>query len=196
MRQARIIHALAKTLAESPLRCHQLAESRKWQDSTVRNAALDLSLGWARFGNGLAKPDAGCPDEALCFLYSAGVKVRFPAKDGGKTFRWLKGEGLNVQSLWRLDAITHETETVWITEGEPDALRLMDMGIGEDRATREAVCALPSASYRLRSEELDRLRGRQVIFCPDNDPAGQQAAERLAQSLQPISINLSIRPIQ
>lgn len=195
-RQACIVHTLARSLAESSQRCHEFAAAREFQDATVRNAALDLSLGWARFGPALLKPDAACPNEALCFLYPAGVKVRFLASDGGKTFRWLKAERLNTQSLWRLDAITDETETVWITEGEPDALRLMDLGIGEDRSKREAVCALPSASYRLRRQELDRLRCRQVIFCPDNDAAGQQAATRLAQSLQTISIPLQIRPIQ
>ncbi|MDI1313513.1 toprim domain-containing protein [Prosthecobacter sp.] len=195
-RQVSMVHTLARTLADSVQRCHELAAARQWKDLTVRNAALDLCLGWARFGPALKKPDVVCPDEALCFLYPAGVKVRFPTSGSGKNFRWLKGEGMNVQSLWRLDAITDETAIVWITEGEPDALRLMDLGIGEDRSTHEAVCALPSASYQLSMQELDRLRCRQIIFCPDNDAAGQQATARLAKSLQSISLQLQIRPIQ
>ena len=170
-----------------------IAAKRQWKPETVRNTALDQSAGWIYFGPHIRKPDDICPDEAWCFIYPAGLKVRFDLPCGEKTFRWLKKEGLNHPSLWRSVGIQAETQTVWITEGEPDAIRLMDLGIGEDCNSTEVVCALPSASYMLRSEELSMLRSREVIFCPDNDDAGQKAASRLSKSLSTVGVQLSIR---
>ena len=189
------IENLARKNPEAWKRCAALAEARGWKPETVCNAALDLCTGWMRFGPDVRRPDPLCPDEAWCFMYRAGVKVRFHHPDGSKTFRWLKSEGLNHQSLWRFECIGRETETVWITEGEPDAIRLMDLGIGENCGNAENVCALPSASYSLHADELDALRGKQVIFCPDNDEAGRKAATRLAQSLSTIGVKLQLRPV-
>lgn len=189
------IENLARNDSEAVRRCASIADSRGWKPETVRLTALDQCAGWMRFSTKIRKPDPMCPDEAWCFIYRAGVKVRFHLPDGSKTFRWLKAEGLNHQCLWRFECIGQKTETVWTTEGEPDAIRLMDMGIGETCGNKEAVCALPSASYSLRQDELAALRGKQVIFCPDNDGAGEKAAARLSQSLATVGVKLQIRPV-
>jgi hypothetical protein len=187
---------LCRTTPQALEICEMIAAKRQWKPETVRNTGLDQSAGWIYFGPHIRKPDDICPDEAWCFIYRAGVKVRFDTPSGDKTFRWLKGEGLSHPSLWRFEGIRAETQTVWITEGEPDAIRLMDLGIGEDCNSTEVVCAFPSASYMLRSEELSMLRGRKVIFCPDNDDAGQKAASRLSKSLSTVGVQLLIRHVQ
>lgn len=112
--------------------------------------------------------------------------------DGKKTFRFLKSEGLNHKSLWRSELITQDTKTVWITEGEPDALRLMELGIGEISGNTEVVCALPDAGYTIRRDEIDLLRGREIVFVPDTDPAGTEAVQRLTRLFTEASIPLSI----
>ena len=189
------IENLARANPEAAKRCASIADSRGWKPETVRLTALDQCAGWMRFNTKIRKPDPRCPDEAWCFIYRVGVKVRFHLPDGKKALRWLKSEGLSQPSLWRFECIGRETETVWITEGEPDAIRLMDLGIGENCGNKEAVCALPSASYSLRQDELAALRGKQVIFCPDNNDAGQKAAARLSQSLATVGVKLQIRPV-
>lgn len=174
--------------------CVLIGAKREWKPETIRNAALDQCMGWLRF-DAIAKPDPLCPDEAPCFIYRAGVKVRFRLPDGSKNFRWLKSEGLSHPSVWRFECIGPETETVWITEGEPDALRLMDMGIGENCGNAENVIALPSASYQLRGDELEVLRGLDVVFCPHDDDPSRRATERLAESVATVGVKLKIRPI-
>lgn len=191
-RQFGIMRHAIEALGKNPNRCAAIATRRGWNASTVRNAAMDCSMGWLVFDDELRKPAPVCPDGALCFIYRAGLKVRYIGPDGKKQLRYLKSEGLNHKSLWRGELITKATQTVWLTEGEPDCLRLMDMGIGEGGGNTEVACSLPDAGYTLRRDELDTLRGREVIFCPDNDVAGQKSVERLARVFHQQGIQFSI----
>ena len=149
-------------------------------------------MGWITFDGDVRKPDPTCPDSAPCFIYRAGLKVRFLGPEGKKTFRFLKSEGLNYKSIWRSELITPHTKTVWLTEGEPDALRLMDMGIGEIDGNEEVVCALPDAVYTIRHDEIELLRGREIIFVPDTDEAGAESKAKFAQVFNQSSIPFSI----
>lgn len=180
-----------EALGKHPKRCAAVAQRRGWSPSTVRNAAMDCSMGWLIFDDELIKPAPFCPDGALCFIYRAGLKVRYIGPDGKKQLRYLKSEGLNHKSLWRGELITNATQTVWLTEGEPDALRLMDMGVGEAAGNAEVVCALPDAAYSIRREELEKLKGREVIFVPDTDEAGNNAKEKIARVFHQNSIPFS-----
>jgi hypothetical protein len=152
---------------------------------------MDQSLGWIDFSDGIQRPDPGCPNSALAFVYRAGLKVRFIGEDGKKVIRWLKSEGLNHKSLWRGELITPTTEVVWLTEGEPDALRLMNMGFGELQDDVEVVCALPDAGYKIRTDELALLRWKEIIFAPDNDEAGTAAVQRLTRTFSQAGIKFS-----
>lgn len=191
-RQVQVMLHCIECLGKSDQLCAGIAAKRGWKPETVRRAAQDMSMGWITFDSKVRRPDAACPDSAPCFIYRAGLKVRFMGPDGKKTFRFLKSEGLNHKSLWRSELITQDTKTVWITEGEPDALRLMELGIGEISGNTEVVCALPDAGYTIRRDEIDLLRGREIVFVPDTDPAGTEAVQRLTRLFTEASIPLSI----
>lgn len=190
-RQVQIMLRSIEHLGKADELCAGIAAKRGWKPETVRHAAQDLSMGWITFDDDVRKPDATCPDSAPCFIYRAGLKVRFLGPDGKKTFRFLKSEGLNYKSLWRAELITQVTKTVWITEGEPDALRLMDLGIGEIDGNAEVVCSLPDAGYTIRRDEIELLRGREVIFVPDTDDAGLTAKRRLTETFCHAAISFS-----
>ena len=191
-RQVQIMRRSIDRLGRDDALCARIAAKRGWKPETIRHAAQDMSMGWITFDGDMQPPDADCPPSALCFLYRAGVKVRYLGPDGKKAIRFLKSEGLNHKSLWRSELITPATKTVWLTEGEPDALRLIDMGVGEAAGNSEVVCALPDASYALRRDEMDLLHGREVIFVPDTDAAGRKAQQRLAATFCQTSTPFSI----
>lgn len=190
-RQVQIILRCSERLGKSDQLCEGIAAKREWKPETVRHAAQDLSMGWITFDDDVSKPDATCPYSAPCFIYRAGIKVRFMGPDGKKTFRFLKSEGLNHKSLWRSGLITQDTKTVWITEGEPDALRLMDMGIGETEGNTEVVCSLPDAGYTIRRDEIELMHGCEVIFVPDADDVGLKAKRRLTETFCNAAISFS-----
>lgn len=190
-RQVEVMLRCIERLGKSDQLCISIAAKRGWKPETIRHAAQDMSMGWLNFDGDVRKPDSTCPDSAPCFIYSAGLKVRFMGPDGKKTFRFLKSEGLNHKSLWRSELITRNTKTVWLTEGEPDALRLMDMGIDEIDGNTEVVCALPDGGYTIRRDEIELLRGREVIFVPDTDEKGLKAKHRLTRIFTEASISLS-----
>ena len=150
--------AAAKALGLDAKRCEFIAKARNWKPETIQRLAAECSLGW----------DEG----RLAFIYSTGMKQRW--KQGGeRRFAFAFGKP---HSLWRehmrepgFDG-DGATVRVIITEGETDAIRLIDLGL-DSLATR--IMAVPSAStWPLDAEE--KLRGlREVIFAPDNDAAGQ-----------------------
>lgn len=190
-RQVQIMLSSIERLGKSDTLCASIAARRGWKPETIRHAAQDMSMGWIAFDADVRKPDRDCPNSAPCFIYRAGLKVRFIGKDGKKTFRFLKTEGLNHKSIWRSELITQETKTVWLTEGEPDALRLMDLGMGELGGNSEVVCALPDSGYTIRHDEIELLRGREIIFVPDTDKAGRESEKKLSQLFQAAGIQFS-----
>lgn len=64
--------------------------------------------------------------------------------------------------------------TVWLVEGEPDAVTGHQLGVG--------AVAVPGANG-WRNEWAERLAGRDVVICMDCDREGRQAAERIAATL-------------
>jgi DNA primase len=148
----------AQTLGLNAKLCEQIAKARSWKPETIQRLAAECSLGWE--------------DGKAAFIYSTGMKLRW--REGDKRrFAFAFGKP---HSLWRehmrepgFDG-DGATVRVIITEGETDAIRLIDLGL-DSLATR--IMAVPSAStWPLDAEE--KLRGlREVIFAPDNDDAGQ-----------------------
>jgi hypothetical protein len=130
-------------------RPESLADWRSWRRETVLGLAMDGDLGL---------DDSDNP----AFLYDTGFKARTRETGGAKKVWWNFGTA----SLWRASHITKATERVVITEGEPDAITLIDAGIESDGKT--VVVALPSASYRLDTD-LERLRGKRIILVGDCD---------------------------
>ena len=148
----------AKTLGLDAKRCEFIAKAKSWKSETVQRLAAECSLGWE--------------DGKIAFIYSTGMKLRW--REGDKRrFAFAFGKP---HSLWRehmrepgFDG-DGATERVIITEGETDAIRLIDLGL-DSLETR--IMAVPSASTWPLDAEV-KLRGlREVIFAPDNDNAGQ-----------------------
>lgn len=174
----------ADNLYASPADILRIARWRRWSPKTIARLATDRSIGVA-------------PDGRLTFNYATGVKYRQPDGASPKVL-WRKG---SKQCLWRFQQmILAAPQTVYITEGETDAITLIDDGLEPEWFNRNEmlaeahtmVVALPSASYTL-SWELHELRGIDVVIWGDNDAAGIEAARRNADAIS--SVAKSVRMV-
>jgi 5S rRNA maturation endonuclease (ribonuclease M5) len=141
---------------------NKIAKARGWKSETIRNLALDLALGLTS-------------DNKLAFLYESGLKVRWK-ENGERIIRWAFGKPW----LWRGWAIK-QSNVIYVSEGETDAITLIDAGVEKDARTN--VIALPSASYNVEPWALLFSRKR-VIIATDCDEAGERAAEHVARALK------------
>ena len=134
----------------------RIAASRGWTPATIHRLASEQSLGWA-----------GC----LAYLYETGVKLRSDY-NGQRRFYWKFGTGA---ALWR-QARIQEASTVYVTEGESDAITLLDEELDCDATV--AVVAIASATTFAKGTA-GVLNGRDVVLCFDADDAGAKAEQRL-----------------
>jgi hypothetical protein len=160
---------LSCRLAEDPWLCQRIAHARGWQPRTIMDAATDGVLGWSE---GLAGQHEG----ALAFLYPTGIKQRWE-RNGERVIRWICGKPA---SLWRAPVISPETALVYLTEGETDALSLLDAGL--EAQPKSTVAAIPSAGV-VPWGLADFLAGRHVILCFDLDAAGRAATEKVTAAI-------------
>jgi hypothetical protein len=145
-----------------------IACQRKWKSETIRGLALDPSIGIT-------------DDGKLAFLYESGLKVRWK-ENGERIIRWAFGKPW----LWRGGYI-EQAETIFVCEGETDAITLIDSGLEEDGET--LILALPSASFHIgRWSSL--FAGKKVVIATDTDEAGVKAAEQLTRTLGPVTASL------
>jgi hypothetical protein len=173
-------HAMSRRLAADAELCARLARARNWQPETLRRLALEGALGWHQ--------------ERLAIIYETGIKLRWRER-GERMIRFHCG---HAGQLWRGWLLTPRVGKVFVTEGETDAITLLDAGAEAEAAgdqaetaggQREAasdqrvtaVVALPSASIPPGAVEL--LAGRDVVLCLDQDPAGRQVTGKLEAAL-------------
>ena len=142
--------------------CQQRFEwnGERWNPQTLRHMAMDGPLGWS--------------GDCLVFMYPTGNKFR---RWPGKEFIW-EGEKL---SLWRRHGISSATH-VYLTEGETDAITLIDRGVEDDPNT--TVVAVPGAGS-FQAEWAKQFEGKTVTLFFDNDEAGEAGAEKTGTLLQP-----------
>ena len=155
-------HAMSRRLAGDDDLCERIAKVRNWQPQTLRDMALDGALGWHE------DKDGG----KLAFIYETGIKVRWK-KGGERIIRFHTG---NAAQLWRGWMILKTTRKVYVTEGETDAITLIDAG-----AEMESDClvvALPSSST-LPPDMVATLAGRDIVLCLDQDTAGLEATKKM-----------------
>ncbi len=93
------------------------------------------------------------------------------------------------QTLWRSSLVVPATRTIYVTEGETDAISLVDAGVEND-GVETVVVALPGAAI-IRADWSALFTGREAILCFDADEAGQQAVEKFAVLLGPHAANVS-----
>jgi hypothetical protein len=161
-RERRLCVEAAERLLASESAIKSIADQRKWKAETIRNLARDPALGVTA-------------DRKLAFLYESGMKVRSREK-GERQIRWAFGKPW----LWRFGYI-NQADTVFVCEGETDAITLIDSGLEEDGKT--LVVALPSASFRI-DRWVSLFAGKKVIVASDSEEAGLKAAEHLVVALR------------
>jgi hypothetical protein len=153
------------------------------REATIEEIAASLgisnkTLRWAEHGDcGLAidNPDGHPP--WLCYAYPNGLKYRNPGKSGPR-FLWLCGRATEP---WRMGwARNSAVETVFLTEGESDALALIEAGIEADGKT--AVVASPGTSFPHAWAPM--FRGKRVVLCFDLDGPGIAAGATVAATLK------------
>jgi twinkle protein len=110
----------------------------------------------------------------ICFNYFFGGKlVNVKYRDAAKNFKLHKGAEL---ILYNLDSVI-AAEDVWITEGEMDALSLIEAGIYN-------VVSVPNGANE-NTQYLDRYMElfdsvKRIHLCVDNDTKGRELRETLA----------------
>ena len=146
-----------------------------------------ISLGiLERFGVKGATPffgELGRKELAIAFPYEdvdgkpVGAKARCLSE---KAFTQREG---SEAILWNLPAIVRQ-ETVYICEGEFDAMSLAEAGIDPDQVT-----TVPNASTAARAVDDALGKGldacKKFILCGDNDEAGLSARKVIVQALGP-----------
>lgn len=158
---------------------------------TAKEAARRLSAGMI---------DKGYQPKALhCYTAPDGtpiywrIRLKHPA-NGDKWVRpmYANGEGYKLgepdfggkKPLYRLhDLVADPSRPVWWVEGEQKADALVGVGLmatTAGSATSDDGC------------DVEPLRGRRVIFWPDNDDPGRQHAERVAAKLKAIGCTVEI----
>lgn len=136
----------------------RITDGHKWSPETLKKLGVDGSLGWA--------------GDALAFIYRTGTKYRrWPYRD----FKWDENEGI---SLWREDRIANASR-IYITEGETDAITLVDCGLENDPSV--AVIAIQGSTSFLPAWA-EYFDGKIVTLCFDSDDAGREA-EKLVGDL-------------
>ena len=149
----------------------RLAESRGWNPETLRQVAMEPSLGWH--------------GDKLAFIYESGMKLRWHDAVDGRRFRFEFGKA---ETLWRAWLLQPSIVQVFVTEGETDAISLIDEGL--DRDHRKAlVVAVPGASI-INPEWGKLFKGRELVLCFDKDEAGNTAAKKFAQIAAPYAARI------
>ncbi len=157
-----------------------------------------IALQNAAPSNGTAKPRSRAArhivrtydyrDEQGAVLFQV---VRFEPKD----FRQRQPDG-HGDWVWNLDGVRRvlyrlpellaadPEAPVFMVEGEKDADRLAALGL--------VVVTNPGGAGKWLTEYGASLRGRHVVILPDNDEAGQQHAQQVAQALHDVAASVRI----
>ncbi len=129
----------------------QIAKHRQWKRQTICALAFDGHLG---------RDD----HRRICFISAAGCKSRWQA-DGERRFKFLFGKSW----LWRGELIP-QAETIYLCEGETDAITLIDRGLEDDGGTVAiGVQGATLISYRRNFISWNCL-GRLILNCGKDAP--------------------------
>lgn len=147
----------------------RIANHRQWKEETLRGLALDGYLG---------RDD----ENHFCFNSAAGCKARW-RENGERRFKFLFGKSW----LWRGELIP-QAETIYLCEGETDAISLIDRGIEDDAET--VAVGIQGATLNIEPWAF-LFTGKDVVIAMDDDEAGWKAAENIERILAPISESTS-----
>jgi CHC2 zinc finger/Toprim-like len=149
-----------RLLADRPY-MEQIARFRQWKYETLYGLALDGYLG---------RDDEG----HFCLNSAAGCKTRW-RQDGERRFKFLFGKNW----LWRAELIP-QAETIYLCEGETDAITLIDRGIEEDGET--VAIGVQGATLNIEPWAF-LFTEKKVVIAMDDDEAGWKADARIERTL-------------
>jgi hypothetical protein len=124
------------------------------------------------------KSGLGWAKGSICYAYPSGLKWRNPNAGAKPRFVWLTGKAT---APWRADWIKPETRTCYITEGESDCIALVAAGLEDDGIT---VCTAIPGADGFAPKWAQLYRGKRVVMCFDDDPAGRTAVATVAAALR------------
>jgi hypothetical protein len=147
---------------------------RGLRPETIRSLILDCALGIE--GNNLA------------FLFETGMKLR-PIGASSKQSRWAFGKPF----LWRVWPLVDRNlsgcvQTIHLTEGEFDCVRLVECGF-EAEDLSEIVVAIPGANC-FRPEWANLFHGKTVFLWLDDDSAGHRSTQRIGVLLHEAGVHV------
>jgi hypothetical protein len=150
----------AHQLARSDHWLSEVASWNGWKKETIRSLALEGSLGVD-------------PAARICFNYESGLKFRYDNLDTGeRIIRWRFGK----PTLWRLGNLA-QARKVYLTEGESDAISLVDAGVEQEPGT--FVLAVPCAGFNL-VPLASLFSNKEIVPVPDSRQSrGMESSEKV-----------------
>lgn len=141
-----------------------------------------------------ASLDLGLIEGRLAYLAHDGAnwhgcQVRNRAGENPR-FYWKHGKPFLPWRGWRLK--DRRVRTVYLCEGQSDALALIDAGLEDalDAASPVAVVAAPGTSFPEHWPALFRFR--RVVLCGDRDEPGQRAVRKIGEALLPLAESVRV----
>jgi len=162
-------HRFTLRLLEDRAYIERIAKHRQWKPQTIYDLALDGHLG---------RDDEG----HICFISAAGCKARW-REDGERKFWFHFGKSW----LWRGELIT-QAETIYLCEGETDAITLIDRGIEDDGKT--VAVGVQGATLNIEPWAF-LFSDKHVVIAMDDDEAGWKAAENIERVLATVSKSIN-----
>jgi 5S rRNA maturation endonuclease (ribonuclease M5) len=134
----------------------------EWSPEVIRGLALEGDLGYEDLQG------------SVLFGYPHGLKRRWKDQDGSRRFKWECGSSHG--KCWRQGSLQQRHHTVFITEGETDAITLISLGV--ERIEGVLVLALANGNaYPNPAAFADK----NVFLVPDADATGQRCAQEMAR---------------
>jgi hypothetical protein len=146
------------------------------------------SLTFTSDGVGIEYRRTGQP--VILYLYEHGAKVRHP-RGHVPRFEWLHGAPA-LPWRWHF-AARPEVVTVFLTEGESDAIAAISAGLENlhphDGTKPSAVVACPGTSFPESWGPL--FRGKHIVLLFDRDEPGQRAQAKVAGIVGPFAASVA-----
>jgi hypothetical protein len=137
----------------------------------------------------------------VCWLFGDAANGCLRRVDGqlfkirGKSVKALAtSSGTSWHRLIGLDDVVanDRREILLLPEGSKDALGAFHLAAAEDRLSDIGLAVALGSAVKLLQEDTEKFRGRRVRILGDADPAGQNAAQRIAKQLAPIAEEVQI----
>jgi hypothetical protein len=179
-----------------------MARAELWRECVTRSALalavadelgtdLDTLRGLCFTSDAVGIERTGRGRPVIFYLYEHGAKIRHP-RGHVPRFEWTQGKAA-LPWRWHF-AARPEVATVYVTEGETDAIAAIAAGLEvlhpRDGSRPSAVVACPGSSFPAAWGPL--FTGKRAVLMFDADKAGRDGAERAAAVIHPYAASVRI----